>query len=241
MQKFMWLTVGLLLACDLPAQLEPNAGHWKTWVIPSGSALRLPAPPDAEGTAAEIQWVKDCLANRSQAVLTQIHYWDAGAPGYRWMQLAQQLAVSEALPTPLQTRALSLVAAAIYDATVAAWDSKYAYMRQHPSEMDPTITTVIKPTSSPSYPSEHAVTAGPAATVLAYLFPDQASAVAEMANQAGQSRILAVHRRDPPPNGCGRSPAKRRTLTARKPANRREYQNRRLTWPKPSSGSSRAG
>ena len=191
MHKFMWLMAGLLLVGNLPAQVEPNAGNWKTWVIASGSALRLPPPPDANGTAAEIQWVKDCLANRNQAALAQIHFWDAGAPGYRWMQLAEQLAVSEGLSAPLQTRALSLVAASIYDSTVAAWNSKYVYMRQHPSEIDPTITTVIKPTASPSYPSEHAVTAAAAASVLAYLFPDQASSVSEMANQAGQSRILA--------------------------------------------------
>jgi membrane-associated phospholipid phosphatase len=191
MYKFMSLIAGLTLACNMPAQVEPNAGQWKTWVIASGSALRLPAPPDANGTAAEIQWVRECIANRTPATISQIQFWDAGAPGYRWMQLTQQLAVSEGLPTPLQTRALSLVAAAIYDSTVAAWDSKYAYGRQHPSEIDPTISTVIKPTASPSYPSEHAVTAGAASAVLAYLFPDQASSVAEMTNQAGQSRILA--------------------------------------------------
>src|SRR4029077_17217483 len=68
---------------------------------------------------------------------------------------------------------------------------KYAYMRQHPTEIDSTLITVIKPTASPSYPSEHAVTAGAAATGLSYLFPDHASSVADMANQAGQSRILA--------------------------------------------------
>jgi membrane-associated phospholipid phosphatase len=191
MHKFMSLIVGLSLSCSLPAQVEPNAGQWKTWVIASGGALRLPAPPDAAGTTAEIQWVKDCIANRNEAVLAQIHFWDAGAPGYRWMQLAEQLAVSEGLSTPLQTRALSLVAATIYDSTVAAWDSKYTYMRQHPSEIDSTVTTVVKPTASPSYPSEHAVTAGAAATVLAYLFPDQASAIGEMANQAGESRVFA--------------------------------------------------
>lgn len=191
MYKLMSLMAGLTLACNMSAQVEPNAGQWKTWVIASGKALRLPAPPDANATTAEIQWIKDCLPNRNQAALAQIHYWDAGAPGYRWMQLAEQLAVSEGLTTPLQTRTLSLVAAAIYDSTVAAWDSKYAYMRQHPSDIDPTITTIVKPTASPSYPSEHAVTAGAAAAVLAYLFPDQASSVSEMANQAGQSRILA--------------------------------------------------
>jgi membrane-associated phospholipid phosphatase len=185
------LLAGLTLAVSLPAQVEPGAGQWKTWVIASGGALRLPPPPDAATTAAEIQWVKQCIAGRNPAALQQIAFWNSGAPGYRWMQLTEQLAVSEGLSTPLQTRALALVAAAIYDSTVAAWDSKYAFMRQHPSEMDATVTTVIAPSASPSYPSEHAVTAAAAATVLAYLFPDQASTVSQMKDQAGQSRILA--------------------------------------------------
>jgi hypothetical protein len=111
----MWLIVGLSLGCNLSAQVEPNAGQWKTWVITSGSALRVPPPPDANGTAAEIQSVKKCVASRNSAALAQIHFWDAGAPGYRWMQITEQLAVSEGLGTPLQTRALALVAAAIYD------------------------------------------------------------------------------------------------------------------------------
>jgi hypothetical protein len=160
-------------------------------VIPSGAAYRLPAPPDATGTTQEIQWLKDSAANRTPAALAQIRFWDAGAPGYRWMQLTQQLAISEGLPTPMQTRALALVAAAIYDSTVATWDSKYAYMRKHPAEIDQTLSTAVAATQSPSYPSEHAATAGAAAAVLAYLFPDQAASVAEMANQAAQSRMLA--------------------------------------------------
>jgi membrane-associated phospholipid phosphatase len=83
------------------------------------------------------------------------------------------------------------VAAAIYDSTVAAWDSKYTYMRQNPREIDSGVTTVVTPAANPSYPSEHAVAAGAAAAVLAYLFPDQASSVTGMADQAGQSRIFA--------------------------------------------------
>src|SRR5579883_1529024 len=173
MSKINLVITGLLaLAGSLSAQTEPHAGQWKTWVISSGSSLRLPAPPDAAATAVEIQWVKVCANARNQAALAQIHYWDSGAPGYRWMQLTEQLAVSAGISTPLQTRALSLVAAAIYDATVAAWDSKYAYNRRHPSEVDASVTAVVTPTASPSYPSEHAATASAAATVLAYLFPD---------------------------------------------------------------------
>jgi membrane-associated phospholipid phosphatase len=107
------------------------------------------------------------------------------------MQLAEQSAVNAGLPTPLQTRALALVAAAISDATVAAWDSKYAYNRVHPSDLDPTVAPVVAVPQSPSYPSEHAVTAGAAAAVLEYLFPSQAATFADMANQAATSRVMA--------------------------------------------------
>jgi membrane-associated phospholipid phosphatase len=108
------------------------------------------------------------------------------------MQLTEQLAVSEGLSTPLQTRALSLVSAVIYDATIAAWDSKYTYNRPHPAEVDSTVTTVVPGTASPSYPSEHAATAAAASAVLAYLFPDQAATLKDMADQAGWSRIVAA-------------------------------------------------
>src|SRR5689334_4570856 len=181
----------LTLAGALSAQVEPKAGQWKTWVISSGATYRLPEPPDAAGTAEEIEWLKVCAANRTAAMVAQIRYWDAGAPAYRWMQLAQQFAVNSGQSAPLQTRAMALVAAAIYDATVATWDSKYTYLRKHPSEIDPGVNAVLAASQSPSYPSEHAATAGAAAAVLAYLYPDQAASISAMANQAAESRIMA--------------------------------------------------
>ena len=44
---------------------------------------------------------------------------------------------------------------------------------------------------SPSYPSEHAATAGAAAAVLSYFFPDEAAAFQAMAEEAAESRVLA--------------------------------------------------
>jgi len=180
-----------MTAGSLMAQVEPSAGNWKTWVISSGSTFRLPPPPDSEITARELEWVKDCISSRDEAVLASIQYWDAGAPAYRWMQLAQQLVVTAGLPTPLQTRALALVAAAISDATIAAWDSKYVYNRPHPSQLDSTVAPAVAVPQNPSYPSEHAATAGAAAAVLEYLFPDQTAKLAAMAEEAAASRVMA--------------------------------------------------
>ena len=107
------------------------------------------------------------------------------------MGIAVNAVASSGLATPLQTRALALVAAAISDATVATWDSKYTYNRPHPSDLDPTVAPVVAVPQSPSYPSEHAAAAGAAAAVLSYLFPAQASSFADMADQAATSRVQA--------------------------------------------------
>src|SRR5262245_21987226 len=80
---------------------------------------------------------------------------------------------------------------AIYDATIAAWESKYFYNRPRPSEADATLPTALPTPRSPSYPSEHAAAAGAAAAVLAYFFPDEASSFQTMAEEAAQSRVLA--------------------------------------------------
>jgi membrane-associated phospholipid phosphatase len=191
MHRITKYLASISLVCHLSAQVEPTAGQWKTWVLASGSALRLGPPPASDVTATELEWVKSCVSQRDAATLAQIHYWDAGAPAYRWMGIALQTVANSGLPTPLQTRALALVAAAISDATVASWDSKYTYNRQHPSDLDPTVNPVVAVPQSPSYPSEHAATAGAAAAVLSYLFPAQASTFADMADQAATSRVQA--------------------------------------------------
>jgi membrane-associated phospholipid phosphatase len=86
---------------------------------------------------------------------------------------------------------LALLNVAIYDATIAAWDAKYTYNRPRPSAVSPTLTTSLPTPASPSYPCEHAVAAGAASTVLAYLFPKAAQLFAEKAAEAGRSRLLA--------------------------------------------------
>ena len=89
------------------------------------------------------------------------------------------------------SRQRSLVAVAIYDAVIAAWDSKYAYARPRPSELDGSLDTGLANPPSPSYPSDYAAVAGAASTVLAYLFPDRTEAFTARAAEAARSRLLA--------------------------------------------------
>lgn len=173
------------------AQVEPDAGTWSTWVLESGSQFRLDAPPDEAATADEIAQLMDMVAQRDDAALQQIAYWNAGAPAYRWNQIAINALSARAMPHPPAVRDLALLHVAIYDATIAAWDSKYTHNRPRPSEVEGDLATVIPNPSNPSYPSEYAVTAGAASTVLAWLFPDEAQFFTDQAQAAVNSRLLA--------------------------------------------------
>jgi len=172
-------------ALNASAQVEPNAGQWKTWVLTSGDQLRLPPPPKQEDSKEEIEALKQLAAQRDAAALELIKFWDAGAPSYQWNQMTVSEIKKFNMGTVRSERALALVHAAIYDAMVAAWDSKYAYNRPRPSQLDKDLTTVIPNPNSPSYPSEHAVAAGAASAVLAYLFPTDAQAILAQADAAG--------------------------------------------------------
>ena len=172
-------------------QIEPLAGQWKTWVLTSGDELRPAAPPDQAATTTEIEALKALVAQRDAAALEQITYWDAGSPSYRWNQIADAQGLNAGLPPPLFSRAVALMNVAIYDAMVAAWDAKYAYNRNHPNEFDASLVTLLPNPASPSYPSEHAVAAGAASAILAYIFPDNAQSLNDMAQAAAESRSLA--------------------------------------------------
>lgn len=172
-------------------QVEPQAGTWQTWVLTSGSQLRLPSPPSRSETNAELRELRALAAGRDAAALDLITFWNAGPPGYRWNELAINTAFKTNMNQARVMRLLALIDVAIYDATVAAWDTKYAYTRARPSEIDHRLETALPTPASPAYPSEHAVAAGAASQVLAYTFPNEAQSFMDAANAAGHSRLLA--------------------------------------------------
>ena len=184
----MFMLAGSALAQN---QIEPRAGTWKTWAISSGKDYRVPAPPDAAATKGELAWLRDFVAQNNDQFKQDIAYWDAGAPSYRWIDLISTRYLAGDPVTAYPHRVYAYVAMAMYDATVAAWDSKYAYNRPRPSQADPTLKTVLPTPASPSYPSEHAATAGAAAGVLSYFFPDEAAYFQALAQGAAISRVRA--------------------------------------------------
>jgi membrane-associated phospholipid phosphatase len=172
-------------------QIQPQAGAWRTWVLSSASQFRSAPPPDRSITAAEIRQLKDMAAQRDPAARNLIAFWDSGGPVYRWNEIAINQGLKANLGNPIAARALALLHVAIYDTTIATWDSKYAYNRPRPSVFDRSLSTALPNPASPSYPSENAAVAAAAAEVLAYLFPKDAAFFAAQAKAASQSRLLA--------------------------------------------------
>ncbi len=183
--------IGILTLCPTWAQIEPNAGTWKTWVLTGGSQYRPPAPPDAAATAGELAWLKGVRGTLNAAAQTQIAYWDQGSPAYHWVQWLQQRVLSTGLGNTDNARQMALLTVAMYDATVAAWDAKYAYKRPLPSQLDPSFVPLVAPSNAPSYPNDFAAAAGAASAVLAYLYPNDAVTLQSMAEEAARSRLYA--------------------------------------------------
>lgn len=187
MKKSLLILVALLLmVAHLHAQVEPAAGNWKTWFITSGKAHRLPTPPSYREEIAQV------LSRQQQLDSVgwqQIIYWNAGAPGYRWQDMMFKLWMTDTSNNG--ALANMLLGVSTYDATIVAWDTKYAFNRPRPFAADSLVKAYAPKPESPSYPCEHSVAAGAAATIIAHFYPSLTDSVNRMAQQLMESRITA--------------------------------------------------
>jgi hypothetical protein len=208
------LSLGITITASaqtVSGPIEPRAGTWKTWVLKSGSELRLPPPPDTSATANEIQELRALAGRRDAAALERIRYWDFSSPAYRWNEMLTDTAapqnfgagvlhrlsdeVSRRLAeqgldrnAPRAARAYALVHVAHYDAWIASQDAKFHYWTARPNEFDPTITTVVPNPNFPTYVS-NAATLGMAPGLV--LFPREAARYRALAHEFGESRLWA--------------------------------------------------
>ena len=178
----------LLIAVRLQAQLEAKAGNWKTWFIKSGKDYRLPAPSSYK---EEIAQVLSRQKELDSAGWQEIIHWNAGAPGYHGRDMTTKLYMTDTSYNGTGVMAGMLLSVAIYDATIAAWDTKYAFKRPRPFAADSRIKAYVPKPESPSYPCEHSVAAGVAVTIISHFYPSLADSVNRMAQRLMESRITA--------------------------------------------------
>ena len=166
-----------------------DAANWKLLFIDKPQQITIPAPRGTTESMAELQSLKRGMNKLDEKKLAAIKYWDAGAPSYRWNQIAPKLIDQK--PETMLRIPTAWMNIAIYDATILAWKEKIHYKRKRPHSLDPQLPTIIVGPQTYSFPCEHSVTAAAAAYVLAYFFPEKSDSILQLARAASQSRIDA--------------------------------------------------
>jgi membrane-associated phospholipid phosphatase len=184
------LGLGTLTQTQAQTLVELKAGTWRTLVLGSAEQIAVQPPPDEAASRQETIELMVMSEGLSDEARARIAYWDAGAPNYRWNQLATKHGLESDLLLH-NHRLITYLNVAIYDAMVAAEAAKELYHRPRPSVLEPTLQTVLPTPVSASYPSQHAVAAGAAEVVLHYFFPERAETFSALAEEAAQAHVLA--------------------------------------------------
>jgi hypothetical protein len=184
-----------------PAALDPAAGAWRTWLVPSVNGL-LPSPPPGNNSASTRTDIRELLqlqSQRTDAIREIVEFWDEQGGVPAWSQiLLDKIRETNTNPV-LAARALALFHTALADATIAVWNAKFRYRRLQPSRLNRRLDCISEIDHRlPAYPSEHAAVAAAALAVLSYLYPAQTAPVngrrltfPAAANEAAASRLWA--------------------------------------------------
>lgn len=202
-----------------PASQDLNAGTWKPVLLTGPTEFPVPAPiaTNTPDYVAQINEIKSFQANITDAERNSVRYWSAGAV-LRWNEILRELVAQHNLPPvanadgtypvpnasnplaypqfpfanpPYAARAYAYVAAAQYDALVAAWYYKTLYNRAAPYNVDPSVNVLIPKSTLPSYPSEDAVVIGVTTELLKLLFPGDQEFIQLKAEEHKRARIIS--------------------------------------------------
>ncbi|HZH36857.1 MAG TPA: phosphatase PAP2 family protein [Flavisolibacter sp.] len=202
-----------------PANQDLRAGTWKTVLLTSPTEIAVPAPiaTNSPDYVAQINEIKTWQANLTSTEREMVKYWTAGAV-LRWNEIMRELVAKHnrppyqnadgsyplpnaanplAYPTfpfanpPYASRAYAYIAAAQYDALVAAWHYKQQFNRPAPYKVDAALHVMVPKTDLPSYPSEDAVVIGASVELLKLLFPGDQDFIQQKAEEHRRARLLA--------------------------------------------------
>jgi hypothetical protein len=175
----------LLLSVFICTKIYSQDIGYRTQFIHNVKQYRLQPPPTKSETAAVLA-AQGFLDSAGQQRLL---YWNAGAPNYRWTDMMYRIFINDT--SRYGGLAYMVMQVAIYDALVAAFDTKEAYDRKRPYELDKRIHLKVPAPASPSYPCEYSVAAGVANAVIARYYPQLKDSVERMSRQLMEARIAA--------------------------------------------------
>lgn len=182
-----------------PASAATNPAEWRSWHLTSADQFRLDPPPKAGSrkTRAEIRELLALQSQRTAAMRRAIRRWNRG-PGTAvvpWTRIALRMIADHRPLPPFTARALAMLETGLYDAMVAAADSRRAYLgrtRPVPVALDARIRPLAGARTGSSYAPVNAAMAGAAERILTYLFPNEpATTFVNLADVAINSRLWA--------------------------------------------------
>jgi membrane-associated phospholipid phosphatase len=182
----------------------PLFGSVRPWIMTMADIVneRPPAPPSTSSglMARELAEVKQAVQRLTRKQLAIVYKWADGVstptpPGH-WNFIATPYVAEAKFSEVRAARAFALLNMAMHDAAVACWDAKFTYFNPRPSQLDPSIRTMVGLPNFPAYTSGHSTFSAAAATVLSYLFPTGASYFDEEKDEAAISRLYGgIHYR----------------------------------------------
>jgi hypothetical protein len=184
---------------EAPARppMLPNFGQVQAWMMTRTDIVneRPPAPPStsSEQMRQELAEVKQVARDLTREQLAIAYFWSDGAGTYtppgHWNDVATEFVRDSRFSEVRAARVFALLNMAMHDAAVGCWDAKFAYFNPRPSQLDPSIKTVVGLPNFPSYTSGHSTFSASAAAVLSYLFPTGAASFDAMRDEAAVSRL----------------------------------------------------
>jgi membrane-associated phospholipid phosphatase len=146
---------------------------------------------------AEVKRVAQQLTREQQAIALK---WNDGAGTYtppgHWNDIAAEHVRDARLSEVGAARVFALLNMAMHDAAVGCWSVKFQYFNPRPSQLDPSIKTMIGLPNFPAYPSGHSTFSAAASSVLGHFFPASSGEFEAMSEEAGMSRLYgAIHYR----------------------------------------------
>lgn len=174
-----------------------NFGAVKAWTMTPSEVVSLePGPPPSTSSAemkADLAAVKNATENLTREQLAIALKWNDGAgtatpPGH-WNAIASEHVRDGRMSEVRAARVFALLNMAMHDVAVGCWDAKMRNFNPRPSQLDPSIKTMIGLPNFPAYPSGHSTFSAAAATTLGAIFPQASATFNAMADEAGVSRL----------------------------------------------------
>jgi hypothetical protein len=175
----------------------PVFGKTKAFLFDSLTALSLrPVAPPAVGSKQmtdETEEIYQMVKNPTRERTAIVQFWADGVATYtppgHWDAIASEDFITKNFSEVRWARNMALLNMSLMDAAIVCWDTKNYYYNPRPTQLNPAIKTLTGIPNFPSYISGHSTFSSAAATILAHIIPERATAYEAMAQEASMSRM----------------------------------------------------